>query len=249
MCIRDSLGAACRAVKNTGLAGLRLAAPIYEDGKEALMFAHGAEEVLEAATTHADVGEAVAGFSRVVGLTARRRTRRRILMLRDFAGRWVEEALEKGPEPTVLLFGNERDGLTTAELDHCTELVWIPATPDHPSYNLAQAVLLVGYEMLMARLLQDPSMPALKPRQTRAPRPDHLASAEEQEALFAHLRGAFLDVGYAYPHTVDPLLRSWRELLSRARLYRREVQMMRGLARQMHWIARRARRGEGDEEE
>jgi TrmH family RNA methyltransferase len=231
-------GAAARAVKNTGLGGLRFAAAMYEDHDEAVMFSHGAEDVLEGASRFDRVGEAVSEYRRVVGLTARRRQRRRIVSLREFARDFVAEAMEGGEvAPTALLFGNERDGLTTEELDHCTDLVWIPAQPDHPSYNLAQAVLLVGYELLMARLEQDPEMPRVEPRQTRKPRPNHLASTEQLDELFAHLRTAFLDIGYAYDHTVDPLLRSYREIFSRARLYRREVKMLRGLARQMMWKA------------
>jgi tRNA C32,U32 (ribose-2'-O)-methylase TrmJ len=114
---------------------------------------------------------------------------------------------------------------------------------------LAQAVLLTGYEFLMARFRQDPKMPALKPRQTRAPRPDHLSSAKEQEELFAHLRAAFLEIGYAHPHTVDSLMRSYREIFSRARLYRREAHMIRGLARQMLWSACQLRQSRAAREE
>jgi len=239
-------GAAARAVKNTGLGGLVLVEPSFQDESEAVMFAHGAEEILDRAPRLDSLTEAIGEAPRVVGFTARRRQRRRYEPLRTFARRWVDEAVEKGPVGTVLLFGNEREGLRTAELDHCTELVWIPSAPEQPSYNLAQAVLLAGYELLMARLEHDPSMPALTPRQTRPPRPDHLAGADELDDLFAHLRSAFLAVGYAYPHTVDSMVRSWREMFSRARLYRREAKMLRGLARQIQWAGRRA--GMGDEE-
>ncbi len=233
-------GAAARAVKNTGLGGLILVDPSYKDEKEAVMFAHGAEEILAGATRLPSVAEAVAGARSVVGFTARRRQRRSYAMLRDFARQWVEDALENGPVETVLLFGSEREGLRTAELDHCTRLVWIPSDPRQPSYNLAQAVLLAGYELLMARVQLDPAMPSPTPRQTRPPRPDHLASAQELDDLHAHLRAAFLAVGYAYPHTVDSMVRTYRELFSRARLYRREARLLRGLARQMLWVARRA---------
>ena len=232
-------GAAARAVKNTGLGGLTLVEPSFEDEKEAIMFAHGAEEVLEGAPRLSSVAEALTGARAVIGFTARRRQRRRYTILRDFAMQWVEEALEKRPVETVLLFGNEREGLRTAELDHCTQLVWIPSAPAQPSYNLAQAVLLAGYELLMARLQMDPEMDALTPRQTRSARPDHLASALELDDLFAHLRSAFLAIGYAYPHTVDSMVRTYRELFSRARLYRRETKMLRGLARQILWVARK----------
>ena len=150
-----NVGASARAVKNTGLGGLRLFAPLYEDEKEATMFSHGAEEILTGAPRHPQLADAIAGCERVVGFTARRRTRRRIGPLRAFAEGWVEDALRDGPASTALLFGNERDGLTTTEMDHCTEMVWIPAVPDHPSYNLSQAVLLAGYELLTARLASD----------------------------------------------------------------------------------------------
>ncbi len=241
-------GAAARAVKNTGMGALRLVAPSFQDENEALMFAHGAEDILEAAPRVSDLSEAVADGRRVVGFTARRRQRRGYSMLRDFTESWVDEALETQAVRTHLVFGNEREGLRTEELDHCTELVWIPSSFEHPSYNLAQAVLLTGYEFLMARLRKDPKMPALKPRQTRAPHPDHLSPAKEQEELFAHLRGAFLEIGYAYPHTVDALMRSYREIFSRARLYRREAHMIRGLARQMLWSARQVKESRKEEE-
>ena len=112
-----------------------------------------------------------------------------------------------------------------------------------------EAVLLTGYELLMARLRADPQMPALKPRQTRASRPDHLSQANEQEEVFSHLRAAFLEIGYAQPHTVDSLMRSYREIFSRARLFRREAHMIRGLARQMQWCARQARQWQEVNEE
>ena len=242
-----NVGSSARAVKNTGLGGLQLVASMYEDEKEAVMFSHGAEEILEAAPRHDELEHAIEGRERVVGFTARRRTRRRIASLREFAEAWVEDALLDGPPSTALLFGNERDGMTTAEMDHCTEMVWIPAVPEHPSYNLAQAVLLVGYELLTARLARDKEMPKLKPRETRPPKPDHPSPIEEQDELFEHLREAFLAISYAYPHTVDPMIRSYREMFSRARLYSREAKMLRGLARQMQWMAEQVEQANQEE--
>jgi TrmH family RNA methyltransferase len=174
----------------------------------------------------------------VVGFTVRDRRRRAIQPLRQFAESWVTESLTADdPIPTALLFGRERDGLLNEELDACTDLVWIPSHPQHPSYNLAQAVLLTGYELFLARMAQDADMPRVRPRQTRTPPPAQLATAEELDDLFRHLRAAFLGIGYAYPHTADQLVRSYHEIFARARLYRREVKMMRGLARQILWAA------------
>lgn len=234
-----NVGASARAVKNTGLGGLELVAPVYGDKEEALRFSHGAEEILHGAPRHADLAAAIDGCHRVVGFTVRERHRRKILPVREFAENWVREMLtSEDPPITALLFGRERDGLSNEELDTCTDLVWIPSHPDHQSYNLAQAVLLCGYELLSASMGEDPDLPYLHPRRTKRPSPSPLASAAEREAMIAHLRAAFLAIGYAYPHTVESMARSWTEIFARARLHRREATMIRGLAHQMLWAAK-----------
>ncbi len=229
-----NVGAAARAVKNTGLGELVIVAPSYPDHEEALKFCHGAEDVLEQAPRHDDLIEAIGSRQRVVGFTARGRRRRAMQSLRAFAADWVTQAREKSV-PTALLFGRERDGLSNEELDLCTDLVWIPAHPDHPSYNLAQAVLLVGYELFTAGLEVLDDAPRARPRMTRTPRRSPPASAAELHDLSTHLRQAFLGIGYAYPHTVNRLMRSYQEMFSRARLHQREAKMIRGLAHQMLW--------------
>jgi len=232
-----NVGASARAVKNTGLGGLRLVAATYQDDNEAKKFSHGAEEVLETAPRHERLVDAISDCTRVVGFTVRQRHRRTFCAVSDFARDWVEAALQQEPEPTALLFGRERDGLTNEELDLCTDLVWIPSSPAHPSYNLAQAVLLAGYELLAARLEFDPETPRLRPRRTKSPSPSPMADAAEMDALLAHLNAAFLSIGYAHPHTVESMVRSWREVFARAGLHRREAAMIRGLAQQVLWSA------------
>jgi TrmH family RNA methyltransferase len=232
-----NVGASARAVKNTGLGEMHLVAPTYEDDQEALKFSHGAEEILAEAPRHEDLVAAIGPCTCVVGFTVRERHRRSYRALRDFARDWVERAVAEGPEPTALLFGRERDGLTNEELDRCTDLVWIPSSPDHPSYNLAQAVLLAGYELLAARLELDPSAPRLRPRMTKRPSPAPMADAKEMDELMAHLRAAFLSIGYVHPHTAEAMVRSWHEVFARAGLHRREAAMIRGLAQQILWSA------------
>ena len=232
-----NVGASARAVKNTGLGAMHLVAPTYEDHNEALKFSHNAEEILASAPRHDQLVDGIADCTRVVGFTARQRHRRSYRALRDFARDWVSIAVESAPVPTALLFGRERDGLTNEELDLCTDLVWIPSSPEHPSYNLAQAVLLAGYELLAARLELDPEAPRLRPRRTKRPSPAPMADAREVDELLAHLRAAFLSIGYVYPHTAEAMVRSWHEVFARAGLHRREAAMIRGLAQQILWSA------------
>src|SRR5690606_30651932 len=54
----------------------------------------------------------------------------------------VEEAKQ-----LALVFGPEDRGLSSEETNFCRRLVRIPSTAQYPSFNLAQAVLLVLYEL------------------------------------------------------------------------------------------------------
>ena len=118
-----------------------------------------------------------------------------------------------------------------------TSPLGIPSSPGHPSYNLAQAVLLAGYELLAARIELDPDTPRLRPRMTKRPSPAPMADAKDMAELLAHLRAAFLAIGYTHPHTVEAMVRSWHEMFARAGLHRREAAMIRGLAQQILWSA------------
>jgi tRNA/rRNA methyltransferase len=60
------------------------------------------------------------------------------------------EALARAPGRTAIVFGEERSGLTAAEIDRCHDLSAIPAGAAQPSLNLAQAVLLYAWEMARA---------------------------------------------------------------------------------------------------
>ena len=55
------------------------------------------------------------------------------------------------------------------------------------------------------------------------------ADAREMDELLAHLRAAFLSIGYVHPHTAEAMVRSWHEVFARAGLHRREAAMIRGL--------------------
>jgi TrmH family RNA methyltransferase len=242
-----NVGATARAIKNTGLGGLTVVSPTYADENEARKFCHGAEEIYEGREIHEHLVDALGGRRVVVGFTARQRHRRQYTRLRDFAEEWVSlNAEAEDAAPTALLFGRERDGLTNAELDLCSDLVWIPSHPDHMSYNLAQAVLLTGYELFMAQLGLDPDAPVAVPRRTRPVSPGKRVDGKDLEELLTHLRRAFLSIGYCYEHTVDPMVRSYAEVFARAKLYQREARMIRGLARQMEWAAKHIDSSEED---
>ena len=64
-----------------------------------------------------------------------------------------------------------------------------------------------------------------------------VGDAHPLDELFAHLRAAFLSIGYVHAHTAEAMVRSWHEIFARAGLHRREAAMIRGLAQQILWSA------------
>jgi TrmH family RNA methyltransferase len=224
-----NVAAACRAMKNMGLRGLWLVEPRpgLEAG-EARALAHGAWDVLDGAKRAGSLLEAVSASGAVAGTTAL-----------EVAGAWTPRRLAReagslaGARALSVVFGPEATGLTAAERALCHLLVRIPADPAQPSLNLAQAVLLVAYELRL-ELLAAPPQGA---EQASEPR----ASAGEVEQAIGELRAGLLEIGYLDAQNPDRILAELRGLVTRARPSAREVRLLRGLARQAAWAGRVAR--------
>ncbi len=234
-----NVGAAARAVKNAGLGGLRLVRP-PRLGVQARRMAWRSLDVLERAKRFASLPDALRDCVRAVGFTARpQRTVTGIQTLPAFA-RYILGHAARGR--VALVFGPASRGLSREDLGCCQDAVRIPTSPGPPSLNLAQAVMVVGYELLVARLGLRPA-PARGARPTGGPGPRHPASVEDILAVEAAWAGGLKALGYGEIRRgalADRILRRWRSIFDRAALTREDVWMLRGVARQMLWLARRA---------
>ena len=223
-----NVGSAARAIKNFGFDRLDLVAPECRHlGREARMMSVDARDVLERATVHDTLDEALAQASTVVGTTRRvGRQRRPHWRMDALAQRLVRLAAEG---ELALVFGREDSGLTDGELDRCTHLVYLPSADRYPSINLAQSVMLVAYALHVASL-------GTAERETVG-RP---AVHHEREDMYDHLARALLAIGFLTPDTTDVMMRRFRRILGRAELSREEVKMLRGVARQTLWVVGQA---------
>lgn len=215
-----NVAAACRAMKNMGLRTLRIVGPPPGlAAPEARALAYGAWDVLDAMSPAATLSEAVAASTLVVGTSSR-----------DSGLAWTPRRLAaeaRGQGQVSIVFGPESSGLTNNELALCHACVTIPADPAQPSLNLAQAVLIVAYELWVAGEAPGPAV-----------EPDR-ATAGEVEGALASLQQALLRIGYLNPENPDALLAEIRALLARARPTPREVTLLRGIARQVLWASGR----------
>jgi len=223
-----NIGAAARAMHNMGLCRLALVAPAHFPHAEARMMACHAEHLLHQAEVYPSVSAAVATCHWLVGTSARRREYRHPpLTPRELAHKLPVLSAQ---HPHVgLLFGPEDTGLTTAELDLCNDLVVIPTVAEATSLNLAQAVLVLGYELM--------HVPSHAPVQQTPP----LAALAEIEAMYEHFREAFSIHGFSGSHAIERSLMGLRRIYERAGLERRDVRLLRGIARQLAWALRHPR--------
>jgi tRNA/rRNA methyltransferase len=223
-----NLGSAARALKNLGFARLAVVRPACDPrSAEAARMAVDAADLLEAAVVCETLAEALDGARTVVGTSRRTgKHRRPHYRLDAFAGELAR--LARAGE-IAFVFGREDHGLADEDLDRCTHLVHLPASDDYPSFNLAQAVLLIAWELRRATLLPDASDPLDAP-----------ALQEEREAFYTHMQRALGTIGYIHRDTVTPIMRRLRRLLGRASMTSDEVKLLRGMARQILWAADRA---------
>lgn len=234
--IPENIGAAARAMHNMGLGRLHLVAPENCDLSRVLKMATGTSiAIIERMKVHLDLQACLAPFRYVVGTTARTGTRRPSLSgPRDLA----RDLVGISPRNQVaILFGPEDRGLSNEDLRYCHRLLTIP-TDRFSSLNLAHAVLVVAYELYMARV-EPPPRPVWR-----------LADRFELDGMYAHLGDVLTRIGFLNPQNPEHWLLNLRHFLSRLPLRARDVRVIRGICRQIDWYAgetaRRARTQEKD---
>jgi tRNA/rRNA methyltransferase len=218
----ENIGAAARAMLNCGLTDLRLVRP--RDGwpnERAVAASSGATAVLDGTRLFDRVEDAIADLEYVVATTSRERGQiKRILTPRaaavEMRERWSRSAA------TGVMFGPERTGLLNDDIALADAAVSVPLNPAFCSLNLAQAVLLIGYEWF----------------QTGSEAPDralHLghtrqASKAELHNLFEHLEAELDDCGFfSTPDKRPSMVRNIRNLFQRAEMTEQEVRTFHGI--------------------
>ncbi len=224
-----NIGAAARAMKTMGLSSLRLVKPASFPGAEATARASGADDLLERAEVFDSLEAAIADCAGVMALSARQRG----IPWPVLDPRECADAVVGAADATALVFGREKWGLSNDELSLANYLVQIPANPAYSSLNLAMAVQVVTFEIMMARRAAAGNPPA--PRADRTPP----ATADEMAHFYTHLETVALESGFLDPRNPKHLMRRFRRLFNRAALDQNEVNIMRGLMSAFQGIKRR----------
>ena len=218
----QNIGKAARAMLNCGLHDLRLVAP--RDGwpsEPARANASGADAVIDNVRVFDTPQQAIADLHRVFVTTARTRDAVKTVFTPRGLAPELHALAGKG-EKTGVMFGPERTGVHNADIALSDAVVTVPLNPEFSSLNLAQAVLLIGYEWWTetdhtpaTQLALGSSWPAEK---------------VELERMFEHLESALDTANYFRSQDKKPtMLRNIRNMFHRAGLTHQEVQTMRGI--------------------
>jgi len=219
-----------RVMMNFGLSGLRLVQPDDFDPYRIEGIAHRSTPLIESATLHDTLTDAVADCSWIVGTTARARTAGR-----NYArpGEVAGDIVGKAASGRVgIVFGREDKGLSNEALDLCHAAAIIPTHPEYSSLNLAQACLVMAYETFLAAETAPEELPRGR-RATRAP------TAEELEQTYAALEQGLGAIEFFKARKPAAVMRTLRTLFARAEPDLREARLLAAVGYEIgHYIQR-----------
>jgi TrmH family RNA methyltransferase len=216
-----NIGAAARAMSNFGFRHLRVVSPYPAAFREARS-AVGASILLKEAKEFADVAEAVADCSLVVGTTAvRHRDLQQPIERLEHGARIIRKRLLSGS--VGLLFGSEKFGLSNDSLSHCHSLMRIPTCEENISMNLGQAVAVSLYEI---------ARDAKGRRQRETARP---ARAAELERTTSALLDVMRASGYLDRRPIADVEQRIRRMVHRLNFSSSDAVVWLGIFRQILW--------------
>ncbi len=214
----ENIGMCARAMLNCGLQRLRLVNPRQGwPNKAATATAADADIVLKEIEVFVTLDEALNDCQRVFATTARDRSLNVPQLNVTDAVVEVKEGIA-GDETVAILFGPEASGLDNDAVARADNLLRFPTNPDFSSLNLAQAVLLFGWEW---RRLEDPPTISLK---------GDLSTREEVDVFLSRLEDALDRKGFFPTPEMKPhILRALRSLFTKTRMVKPELQLLHGV--------------------
>jgi len=229
-----NIGAVARAIKTMGfgaagagelvLVAPRCADPLHDP--EAVAFASGADDVLKGARIVGTIAEALDGCNFAAAVSARlREFSPPVWTPRAFAG----HVAATGELVPALILGNERFGLPNQIVEQCNVLINIPANPAYSSLNLSQAAQVLAYECRIAALGEEGAPAAAGAIGFHGA----AAGVTEIEGMFDHLQQALVAIDFLDADHPKKLMPRLKRLFARTQLETEEVNILRGIARQI----------------
>lgn len=221
----ENIGAAARAICNMGINRLIVVNPEnYDLAKIRKLATHASADIIQSIEIYQTLDQALAGFNYIVGTTARLGGQRQVISSPATMAKKLVPI--SAMNLIAIIFGPEDRGLTNDDIKNCHILVNIP-TSNFSSLNLAQAVMVICYEIFTA---------ASKSESSFAPR---LATRHELEGMYEKLKDILVKINYINAENPGYWMNKLRIFFNRLPLRAREVSIIRGICRQIEWYGKR----------
>lgn len=218
----ENIGTVARAMLNFGLTDLRLVNP--RPGwqlERAMKAAAGADELIRQRSQYETLPEAICDIGFVIATSARPRDMVKTVVTPQQVGQEIHRRASLGAR-SAIIFGCERTGLDNEDISRADLLCRVPINPNFSSLNLAQAVLLLGYEWF--KHADDTRDEILPMPDTRPARHDEITG------MFIHFEAALDAAGFLAPPEKKPaMMRNIRNMFLRAGLTEQDVRTFRGI--------------------
>lgn len=218
-----NVGAAARAMANMGLKELRLINPRQYPHPEAINFAAGGIKILEKTQVFSDISSALADLNYIVATTNRNRGQRQKMVSPRKLGEHLVTVRQRPETRIGILFGTERTGLESIDIERADILCNIPTAGDMGSLNLAQAVLIITYELMLG-MEQGVNHIGNNPKKVSP-----LATAADLERLFDHMEETLISIDFIKARQKKHMMGSLKAIYHRSGLDRREIAILRGI--------------------
>lgn len=219
----ENIGMAARAMANFGLIDLRIVRPKQSFPCEKSISASSkAFYIIEQAKLYNKLEEALEDLSFIYATSARKRYSYKKITAPETAMK-NSYSYFNADRKVGIMFGRERVGLLNAELSLADEIITFPVNPAFASLNLAQAVLLIGYEWMCANL-NDRAEPIFKEL------PMQPAKKKSLFSFFEHLERTLAQRGYFRPlEKKEIMINNLRAILTRPSFSEQELRVMHGV--------------------
>jgi tRNA/rRNA methyltransferase len=218
----ENIGAAARAMANFGLERLRLVKPRQRwPNDKAVMMAAGADRILDGAVIYDSLEAAIADCAFVLATTARAHDQAKPVVGAAEAAAEMADHVAAG-ETVAIVFGRERNGLENDEVALADRILTLPVNPAFASLNLAQAVVIVGYEWF--KLSSGGKLPFTMPEKS--------ATAPKQQllAFFAALERELETIEFFRPPDKRETMQiNLRNIFSRMQPTQQDIQTLHGV--------------------
>lgn len=217
-------GSAARALQNCGFKKMALVDPAFNKKHlDITKFAVNAKCLIDKAPIYENLKKGLKSYQYVIGTSRRRGNYRKNILnlyeLPDFLASLPTQG------KVAILFGHEAHGLDNEEIAQCQHMMEIPSHPQNESFNLAQAVLLTAYEIFRSNPILPPQEEILYPNHSQL------------EGMHDHLKRALTKIQFIKNNNPEHMPRVLRNIFNRAQLTDLEVRVIRGISRQMIWLA------------